>query len=52
MYIRVKRKKKLKMKEKNNKNYRLLSCILISHCLESTSHLIKAHHVCKQEITT
>lgn len=36
-----------KTKEKKN-----LSCILISHCLESTFHLIKAHHVCKTEITT
>lgn len=44
-------KKNRKMKEQN-KNYQLLSCILISHCVESTSHLIKAHHVFKQEITT
>lgn len=44
--------KKWKNEGKKNKNYQLLSCILISHCLESTSHLIKAHHVCKQEITT
>lgn len=45
-------KKKGKMKENNTKNYGLLSCILITRCLESTSHLTKAHHVCKREITT